>query len=208
MRAICLILIALALSAALVIGLASARLAAQSEPEHGIGRPEAPVRVVEFFSFSCAHCARFHRELLPWLTESYIETGRVYFVARDFPLNLAALRAAQAARCGGPERYFELADALWRDWESWIGVEDVQPSLLQLLATNGIARDRAAACLADGNEIERAILESMRSALRRYEVDRTPTLLINDEVFAGLPARETLQGMIEEKLAAAEDAQR
>jgi protein-disulfide isomerase len=220
MRSINLVLCALGLAAGLVIGTAPIRAAAQAavEPapseeagpdlDYGIGRPDAPVRVVEFFSFSCPHCARFHRELLPWLLERYVEPGRVLFVARDFPLNLAALKGAQAARCGGAGRYFELVDLLWREWDIWIGEEDVTPPLVRLLTANGFKRHQAEECLADGNEIERAVLLLMRSALRHYGLDRTPTFLINDRVLAGLPGRETLREAIEEELAAVEDARR
>jgi len=201
------LLLPLALAWGLAAGPASSG-ESTTQPDHGVGRPDAPVRVVEFFSFSCPHCARFHRELLPWLLERYVEPGRVFFVARDFPLNLAALKGAQAARCGGAGRYFELVDLLWRDWDRWIDDADVGPPLVRLLTENGISRGAAEECLADGNEIERAVLASMKAALRRHGLEQTPTFLINDRLLAGLPGRETFQEIIEEELAVAEDAQR
>ena len=188
-----------ALAIALFIGPAAA-----AEPsDRALGQRDAPVEVVEYFSFSCPHCERFHRELFPWLERDYVDRGKVLFVARDFPLNIAALTAAKAARCGGDGRYFELVDVLWGDWDLWIGEKDVKPPLLRLMTANGIAAETAARCLDDGGDVERGILESMKSAIDQIGIDGTPTFLINGRKLAGLPGKARLKTAIDEALTAA-----
>ncbi len=96
--------------------------------EIAFGSHDAPITVVEYFSFSCSHCARFHRETYPELKRDYIETGKISFVVRDFPLNLSALTAAALARCIGPERYFDTIDVIWTRWDDWINEAQTAPA--------------------------------------------------------------------------------
>ena len=69
-----------------------------------LGAKDAPVTIIEYASMSCSHCAAFHKNMLPWLKETYIETGKVRFVFRDFPLNVPAVWGAMTARCAKPDR--------------------------------------------------------------------------------------------------------
>ena len=193
-------LVAIAIAITLLIGPA----AAADPSDRVLGRADAPVRVVEYFSFSCPHCERFHRELFPWLKRDYVDSGKVAFVARDFPLNRAALAAAKAARCGGDDRYFELVDVIWADWDNWIGEKDVKPPLQRLLVDNGIAADTAAGCLDDGGAVEDDILKSMKTALDEVGIDGTPTFLINGDKLAGLPGKAQLKTALDDALAAAQ----
>jgi len=191
--------VALAVAILLFIGPAAADPA-----DRVLGQADAPVRVVEYFSFSCPHCERFHRELFPMLKRDYIDSGKVAFVARDFPLNRAALAATKAARCGGNDRYYELVDVVWSDWDAWIGEKDVKPALQRLLVDNGVAPDTAAGCLDDGGAVEDGILESMKTALDDVGIDGTPTFLINGDKLAGLPDETQFRRALDEALAAAQ----
>ncbi len=180
--------------------------AAADQPGHALGREEAPVRLVEFFSFSCSHCERFHREVFPSLKRQYVDQGKVLFVARDFPLNLAALKAAQGARCGGEDRYFELLDAVWADWDRWIEAPDTAAALSRLLVDNGIAPDVADGCLADGSELERQVLVEMKSAIDEFAVERTPTFMINGKRVVGSKSLDQMKAMIDSELSSAHEA--
>ena len=71
-----------------------------------LGAEDAPVTVIEYASMSCAHCALFHSQTFPDLKKHYIDTGKVRFIFREFPINRPALEGAMIARCAGPDRFF------------------------------------------------------------------------------------------------------
>ena len=149
-----------------------------------LGSPEAPVTIVEYFSFSCSHCARFHREVYPALRDRYVETGLVRFVLRDFPLNEPALKAAQAAYCAGPDRYLELTHALWESWDAWINRSDPEIGIVETLQSHGLEAEALEACLRD-SELETRALLSLKQGSEEFGVDRTPSFVINGETHKG-----------------------
>ncbi len=153
--------------------------------EMALGSSKAPIVVVEYFSFSCSHCARFHREAFPKLERNYIETGKVRFVVRHFPLNITALTAAALARCIGPGRYFETVDILWQRWDDWINETDTASALVSLLASEGLDEAVLVRCQTD-QSFEDQALNSYVAGARDYGVDRTPTFPINGRKYVGL----------------------
>lgn len=157
-----------------------------------LGNPNSRDVVIEYFSFSCRHCERFHREVFPLVRAKYLDTGRLLFVLRDFPLNIAALKAAQVAWCGGRDRYVVLHDALWADWESWIRLETPDEALVRIASEHGIAREAAVACLTDA-EIERRVLESYLDGARNHGVESTPTFLVNGRRYRGFLSFERFE---------------
>src|SRR5207253_3248039 len=105
--------------------LAAAPLAARAQgadprlSERGIGRPDAPVKVIEFFSLTCSHCAAFHREVFPTVKKELVDTGAIRLIWRDFPLDQVALTAAAVARSLPPERYEGFVSALFASQDRW-----------------------------------------------------------------------------------------
>ena len=165
---------------------ATADQASSAPPvEMALGRGDAPIAVVEYFSFSCSHCARFHRETFPELKRDYIDTGKIRFVLQDFPLNMAALSAASLARCLGPERYFDAIDILWGRWDDWINEADTAPALVCLLVFEGFEEAVLKRCLTD-KSFEDQVLNSYIAGARNHGVDRTPTFLIDGMKYVGL----------------------
>ncbi len=153
--------------------------------ETALGRSDAPIIVIEYFSFSCSHCARFHRKTFPELKRDYIDTGKIRFVLRDFPLNQAALTAATLTRCLGPARYFEAVDATWARWDDWINETDTAPALVSVLASEGFEEATLNRCLSD-KSFEDRVLNSYIVGARDHGVDRTPTFLIDGMKYIGL----------------------
>ena len=100
--------------------------------ERVLGDPAAPVEIVAYESLTCPHCAAFHAETYDALKERYIDTGKVRFVYRDFPLDGTALRASMLARCTAPEQYFGMLEILFRSQQNWARSHDAVGALSQI----------------------------------------------------------------------------
>ena len=149
-----------------------------------LGDPDAPVTVIEFFSLTCPACRRFHMNIYNRLKPDYVDAGKVRFVARDFPLNAPALQAAVLAHCAGRDRYFAFVDVLFHTFDDWAGSGAYTEKLAQIGELGGVSRDRFDACLAD-SDLENSIFQSIASAQAEYEVDSTPTVIVNGEKYEG-----------------------
>src|SRR5438067_6939922 len=97
----------------------TAKLLALTPDDRILGKPDAPVTIIEYASLTCPHCAHFTTDVLPQLKEKWIDAGKAKLVLRDFPLDEPALRAAMVARCAPAERYFPLIDTLFASQEKW-----------------------------------------------------------------------------------------
>jgi len=150
----------------------------------GIGNPEAPVVVIEYFSLTCPHCMQFHRDIFPKLRTDFVETGKVRLILRDFPLNEPALDAAKLAHCGGLERYFAFVEALFDNFEKWTNAENYRDVLSQIGELGGVSRAAFEACLND-KQLEARILSIQLDGEQRHAVSSTPTLVINGKTHAG-----------------------
>ena len=150
--------------------------------DQALGDPDAPVTVIEFLSLTCPACRRFHMNVYSRLKPDYVDTGKVRFVARDFPLNAPAFDAAVLAHCGGRERYFAFVDVLFQTFDDWASSGDYAEKLAQIGELGGVSRDRFDACLAD-RDLENSILQSRQSGHLEYDVNSTPTVIVNGEKF-------------------------
>ena len=161
-----------------------------------VGDPNAPVTLIEYFSLTCPHCQWFHKNIYDPLKRDYVETGKVRFVARDFPLNAPALQAAVLAHCAGRDRYFAFIDVLFSTFDDWAASRDYTEKLAQIGELGGVSRDRFEACLAD-KALENAIFQSMASAQAEYDVSSTPTVIVNGEKYEGKMSFEALARQID-----------
>jgi protein-disulfide isomerase len=170
----------LAAGPALAQGGAQGGAAASATPdprmaERGIGRPEAPVRVIEFFSLTCSHCAAFHKETYPRVKRDLVETGTVRLVWRDFPLDRLALVAAQVARSLPAERYEPFIGALLTAQDRWAFTRgDPVEELAKMAALAGMSRAQFDAAARDEG-LARAILEMRQTSEREFDVKATPS---------------------------------
>ncbi|MDP6952087.1 MAG: DsbA family protein [Alphaproteobacteria bacterium] len=164
--------------------------------EFTLGSPDAPVTLIEYASMSCPHCARFHKAVLPWLKETYIEPGTVKIVYRDFPLNRSALYGAVAVHCVGRDKAIGMIDFLFLNQAEWAFVDDARETLAGIVGQAGLGEDAFRACLAD-DALANGIVKARADAQRDYEIKSTPSFLIGDEVHAGLQSPEMLTELIE-----------
>ena len=155
------------------------------------GDPDAPVTLIEYFSLTCPHCRWFHRSVYNRLKPDYVDTGKVLYVARDFPLNQPALQAAVLARCAGRDRYFTFIDVLFETFDDWASARDYTEKLAQIGELGGVSRERFEACLAD-KALEDALFQSMADAQAEHDVSGTPTVVVNGEKYEGKMRFEAL----------------
>jgi len=151
-----------------------------------LGSPNAPVKVLEYGAPSCPVCAKFEMDNFDPMKKTFIDTGKVFFIFRTFPINGAADGAAEGlARCAGrtsADNYFHFLDLLFRnqkDWDPEI-TSDVRGGLLKMARIAGIEAE-AETCMADKASADR-INASEKDAVARYNVNATPTLVINGVV--------------------------
>ncbi|NCQ22960.1 MAG: thiol-disulfide oxidoreductase [Rhodobacteraceae bacterium CG17_big_fil_post_rev_8_21_14_2_50_63_15] len=169
--------------------------------EMTMGAEEAKVTIVEYASFTCPHCANFHKGPLKQLKADYIDTDKVHFTYRDVYFDRFGLWAAMVARCAGPEKFFGIADMLYEQQREWTQGEPAQiaDNLRRIGKVAGIAPDALEACLND-NENAKALVAWYQANAEADGVESTPTLIINDQKYNNMPY-DDLKAIIEEKLA-------
>jgi protein-disulfide isomerase len=145
-----------------------------------VGSPDAPVLLVEYASLSCPNCARFHATTYPALKAAYIDTGKVRFVMRDFPLNETAFAAAIVARCGGRENYMRIAELLMATQTEWVPFADWLDRIDGMGVRAGLDPARVDACLKD-EALFASINERRSIVMDRHGSIGTPTFTINGQ---------------------------
>jgi len=145
----------------------------------GVGDPNAPVQIQEFFSLTCNHCADFHTGTYQELKSKYIDTGKVYFIYQEFPLNGPALYGSMIARCLPEDRYAGFIDLLLRTQDKWAFGGDFKASLRQNAALAGMSEEDFDACFAN-QELQKAIATNIKEASDVWEISSTPSFIVND----------------------------
>lgn len=169
--------------------------------EQIIGNPQAKVTVTEYASLSCGHCADFFVKVLPEITKKYIDTGKIQFIYRDFPLNAPALKGAMAVRCIAPEKRKDLLNALYQNQAKWAFNKDFETHLQTIAIEKGMKKKDFKKCMAD-KKLEEAVVKSRMDGVKELNVTGTPTLYVNGEKFIGAPDVAGLSAMIDKYLAA------
>jgi protein-disulfide isomerase len=155
-------------------------------PELALGNADAPITVVEYASMSCPHCANVHNTVLPELKKKYIDTGKVHFILREFPLDDRAMAAAMLARCAGGDKTLPLISALFARQEAWAFVrDDPLPELFKFAKQAGFTKESFDKCLSDQKLLDE--IEAVRTrAARVYGVKGTPTFFVNGKRLDGV----------------------
>ena len=163
-----------------------ARAADNREGERAIGKPDAKVKVIEFFSLTCSHCAAFARETMPEVKKDLIDTGKVYYVFHDFPLDQVALTAAMVARALPPERYEPFASALLASQDRWAFARGVNSTeeIWKMAALAGMSRDTFDSAIND-TTLKNWILQRQNDDQAKYHIDSTPSFLVNGQKYSG-----------------------
>jgi protein-disulfide isomerase len=165
-------------------------------PEIALGSAKAPVTIVEYASMSCPHCAAFEENVFPMLRSKYIDTGKVRFVFREFPLDIKAVAASMLARCIGnddAEKYLGALQLLFQQQDALMA--HTLETLQGIGARSGMNEQAVEAC-----EKDQAMLDKLKAdqvfAFEVLKVDATPTFFVNGEKLRGAMSFEELEAKI------------
>mgnify|MGYP001309092220 FL=1 len=168
-----------------------------------IGNPDAPVVVKEFASMTCGHCGDFHRNVFDQIKEEYIDTGKVYFIMNDFPLNGPAVHASMVARCLPNARYHSFIEMLFDNQDKWAYDAGYINYLRQNAALAGLGNEAFDACIGN-DDLRDGLINQMKQAQNNYAINSTPTFVFNETtVHTGARNYEFYKGVIEAELAKA-----
>jgi len=156
--------------------------------DNSLGAANAPVIIVEYASMTCPHCAHFHETTYPELKKKYIDTGKVRFIFREFPLDPLAAAGSMLARCAGKDKYFPMIETLFSQQKDWVVQKPLEP-MLGIARQAGFTQQSFDECLA--NQEMLAGIEETRTRAMKLGVNSTPTFFINGKIFrGGLTAEE------------------
>lgn len=156
--------------------------------EMSIGNPDAEVTVIEYASFTCPHCRNFHASVFKDLKKDYIDTGKINFIYREVYFDRFGLWAGMVARCGGPDRYFGMADLIYSNQQDWTAGGDptlIADNLRTLGKTAGLSDEQLDTCLNDG-EMAQAMVAVFQENSAADDINSTPSFLINGTKFGNM----------------------
>jgi protein-disulfide isomerase len=160
-----------------------------------LGSPTAPVTIIEYASMTCPHCAAFANGVFPKLKEKYIDTGKVRFIMREYPLDQLAAAAFMLARCAGPDKYYPLIETLFQQQQKW-AVRQPIPPLLAIAKQAGFTQKSFEECLNDTALLNK-IQQERDIGSNKFKVEATPTFFINGQRYSGEMSIADLDKLLE-----------
>jgi protein-disulfide isomerase len=149
-----------------------------------LGPADAKVTVIEYASMTCPHCAAFHKETWPELKKRYVDTGKVRFILREFPLDPLATAGFMLARCEGETKYYPIVDLLFSQQRAWAYADRPLDALRQLMKQAGFSQEKFDSCLKD-QKLYDAVNTVKNRGMDTFKVDSTPTFFINGQRHPG-----------------------
>ena len=168
-----------------------------------IGSPDAKVTVKVFSSLTCPHCANFHTSIFNKLKKEYIDEGLVRFEHHAFPLDLAALNAEVVVRCQtNNEKKFELLEEIYNKQTFWAVGSDIN-KINDLIKKVGLdfdlTEEKMNTCL-ENSDVQDEILNERIEAQKKYKIESTPTILVNEKKYSGKADYKKFKKIIEKNL--------
>jgi protein-disulfide isomerase len=168
-----------------------------SLPDMALGPADAAVTITEFASMTCPHCAAFNADVFPKIKAAYIDTGKVRYIFREFPLDIKAAAGSMLSRCianGDAAKYFAVTDMLFRQQNDWV-VKNTTETLGRIGKQAGMSQQQVEACLKDQSLLDK-IAADQKYASDVLKVDSTPTFFINGEKIKGEASFEEFEKRI------------
>jgi len=148
-----------------------------------VGNVDAKITIIAFESLTCSHCANFHKDVYPQLKKEYLDTGLAKIEFRHFPLDIAAFNASKVSQCKN-DGDSSILNSLFSNQQKWVkgnSVEEANKNLQKFLVNEGFNIDFEK-CIKN-EEIEDFVLNDRIDGVKKYKVNATPTIIINNEKF-------------------------
>lgn len=166
--------------------------------EKWLGKENAPVTVIEYMSLTCPHCRAFHQTTYPKLKKAYIDTGKVRYIVREFPIGRSAGNASIVTRCGAKDRTFQLIDLFLNNQKQWVSQEVRLNAIYSVAKRSGLKRAEFDACMQNQTLIDG--LSWVKERGRKLGVTGTPTFFINGEKVRKPLSFAEMKALIDPKL--------
>jgi protein-disulfide isomerase len=157
-----------------------------SLPDMALGPANAPVTITEYASMTCPHCAAFNAEVFPKIKAAYIDTDKLRYVFREFPLDIKAAAGSMLSRCIAKDdsaKYFAVTDMLFKQQSDWV-MKNTTETLTRIGKQAGLTQQQVEACLKDQALLDK-IVADQKYASEVLKVDSTPTFFLNGEKIKG-----------------------
>ena len=164
-----------------------------------IGSNDAKIKIKIFSSLTCPHCADFHKKVVSEIKKNYVDSGKVQLIFIDFPLDLAAFNASKLLHCLDQKKQITFLDTVYEKQNEWtIGsnINEINNNLKKIVKNLGISSTNFDKCLNNEAIIDK-ILNGRIDAHKKYSIDSTPTIIINEEKFKGSASFEDIKNKIE-----------
>ena len=169
-----------------------------SLPDMALGPANAKVTITEFASMTCPHCAAFNAEVFPKIKAAYIDTGKIRYIFREFPLDIKAAAGSMLARCIAKDdagKYFAVIDMLFKQQNDWV-MKNTTETLTRIGKQAGLSQQQVEDCLKDQALLDK-IAADQKYATEVLKVDSTPTFFVNGEKIKGEASFEEFQKKID-----------
>jgi len=170
------------------------------------GSATAPITMIEYASLSCPHCAHFSATVMPELEKNYIDTGKMRYILRPFPLNEPALKGAMLVDCVGeqnPDKYYVFSKVLFDAQSKWAYDANFMSGLETIATVGGLTKDQFQTCTGTTDR-EVKILKLKKQAEDDLKVPHTPYIFIGDEAYEGERTPAAIEKFIDKKIAEAQ----
>jgi len=171
------------------------------DPKNNIvlGSHDAIVKIKIFSSFTCPHCAAFHKQIIPEINKKYVESGKVQIIFIDFPLDQAAFNASKLLNCVEKNKQISFMDIIYdeqNEWTSGSDINQINENLKKIVKNLGINSNQFNQCLID-KTISDKILGKRIDSQKKYSINSTPTIIINEKKFEGSVNFKNIKKQIE-----------
>ena len=161
-------------------------VSANLEGDHILGSDDSKNIIVEYASLTCPHCATFHGDVFPRIKSELVDTGKVKYIFRDYPIDPLAMAGSMIAHCSGDTMYFGVIDVLLKTQEEWLfDNENPYNGLLKVARLAGLSEEDVKLCLSN-TELFNMIEENQRLASSRFGVNSTPAVFVNNKKISSL----------------------